>query len=122
VTFLGHQSDEAIREEYRTAAAVILPGEEDFGIVPVEAQACGTPVVAYGRGGACETVRDGETGVLFAEPTPASLAAALQRADDTLFDPTRIRAWSERFSFERHIGALTAAIAETLAQPVGTRW
>ncbi len=58
---------------------MLLPGEEDFGIVPVEAQACGRPVVALGRGGALETVKDGETGVLFAEPTVESLAAALER-------------------------------------------
>jgi glycosyltransferase involved in cell wall biosynthesis len=122
VTFLGHQPDEAIREEYRNAAVVILPGEEDFGIVPVEAQACGTPVVAYGRGGACETVRDGETGVLFAEPTASSLAEALERAAGIHFDRAGIRAWSERFSYERHVAGVTAAIAETLAQPAGTRW
>ena len=56
-----------------------MPGEEDFGIVPVEAQACGRPVVALARGGALETVTDGETGVLFAEPTADSLADALRR-------------------------------------------
>ena len=69
VTFLGPLTDEQMRDEYRRAQAVHLPGEEDFGIVPVEAQACGRPVVALARGGALETVTDGETGVLFAEPT-----------------------------------------------------
>ena len=63
--------------------ATILPGEEDFGIVPVEAQACGRPVVALGRGGALDTVIDGETGVLFADTTVESLAAGLHaRRDD----------------------------------------
>ena len=57
VTFLGRRSDEDVRELYRGAAVTLLPGEEDFGIVPVEAQACGSPVVALGRGGALETVR-----------------------------------------------------------------
>ena len=59
VEFLGFQTDEAVRDLYRGAAAVLLPGEEDFGIVPVEAQACGRPVVALARGGALETVLDG---------------------------------------------------------------
>ena len=69
VTFLGPLSDEHLRDEYQRARALIMPGEEDFGIVPVEAQACGRPVVALGRGGALETVTDSDTGVLFAEPT-----------------------------------------------------
>ena len=62
--FLGRRTDEEVRDLYRGALAVLLPGEEDFGIVPVEAQACGRPVVALGRGGALETVVDGVTGVL----------------------------------------------------------
>ena len=71
--------------------ATILPGEEDFGIVPVEAQACGRPVVALGRGGALDTVIDGETGVLFDDTTVESLAAALQRAAAMTWDSARIR-------------------------------
>jgi glycosyltransferase involved in cell wall biosynthesis len=122
VTFLGHQPDDEVRAEYRRAAAVILPGEEDFGIVPVEAQACGRPVVAYGRGGATETVLDGETGALFPDPTPASLADALRRVTTISFSAGRIRAWAEGFSRERHVAALRAAIAETVDQPAGTRW
>jgi len=65
--FLGRLSDDEIRTLYRRAAVVLLPGEEDFGIVPLEAQACGRPVVALGRGGALETVRHGETGLLVHE-------------------------------------------------------
>ena len=122
VTFLGHCSDERIRDEYRGAAAVILPGEEDFGIVPVEAQACGRPVVAYQRGGACETVLEGRTGTFFADATPASLAEALRRVPDMTFDASSLRAWAEGFSGQRHVEALTAAIDDTMSQPVGTRW
>ncbi len=67
IELLGWRTDDEIRDLYRASTATILPGEEDFGIVPVEAQACGRPVVALGRGGALDTVIDGETGVLFAD-------------------------------------------------------
>ena len=119
---LGWLSDEEIRDEYRRAAAVILPGEEDFGIVPLEAQACGRPVVALARGGALETVRDGDTGVLFADPSVESLASALVRARDTRFDASRIRTHAEQFSRERHVHQMRALIDETMAAPPGTRW
>jgi glycosyltransferase involved in cell wall biosynthesis len=120
--FLGPLSDEAIRDEYRRALAVVLPGEEDFGIVPVEAQACGRPVVAFGRGGVLDTVIDGETGVLFGEATAASLAAALERVAAMRVDRARIRDHAQRFSRERHAAAMRALIDETAAAPAGTRW
>jgi glycosyltransferase involved in cell wall biosynthesis len=120
--FLGPLTNEEIRDEYQRALAVILPGEEDFGIVPVEAQACGRPVVALGRGGVLDTVTDGETGVLFAESTPASLAAALDRVARMRFDEARLRAHAERFSRERHMRQMQDLIAETSAAPAGTRW
>jgi glycosyltransferase involved in cell wall biosynthesis len=122
VTFAGRLSDDAIREEYRRATAVLLPGEEDFGIVPVEAQACGRPVVALARGGALETVIDGDTGVLFAEPTVEAMAAALDRVAASEFDPAHIRRHAEQFSRERHVHQMRAVIADTLAAPAGTRW
>jgi glycosyltransferase involved in cell wall biosynthesis len=122
VTFLGALTDEQVRDEYRRAQALIMPGEEDFGIVPVEAQACGRPVVALSRGGALETVTDGETGVFFAEPTADSLGDALRRVGSTSFDSSRIRASAERFSKDRHAAAMQAVIQDTLAAPVGTRW
>ena len=89
-----------LRECYRTAEAVLMPGEEDFGIVPLEAQACGAPVVALGRGGAKETVRDGETGVLYDEPGPASLLAALDRLRGLTLDPAALPRNAARFSRE----------------------
>jgi glycosyltransferase involved in cell wall biosynthesis len=122
VTFLGRLTDEQIRDEYRAAQAVLLPGEEDFGIVPVEAQACGTPVVALGRGGALETVIDGETGVLFAESTVDALAAALQRVPAMTIDRDRVRRHAEQFSRQRHVAAMRHAIDEVVSAPAGTRW
>ena len=122
VTFAGRVTDEQIRDEYRRARAILLPGEEDFGIVPVEAQACGRPVVALARGGALETVRDGETGVLYSEPTVDSLAAALERAGAMRFDRHRIRVHAEQFARARHVEQMKAVIDETLAASPGSRW
>src|SRR5207247_8331973 len=100
VEFVGRASNEEIRDEYRRALAVLLPGEEDFGIVPVEAQACGRPVVAFARGGALETVIPHETGILFDELTPVSLEHALEEVAATHFDSDRLRAHAQRFSRE----------------------
>lgn len=118
-TFLGWRSDEDIRALYRRAAAVLLPGVEDFGMVPVEAQACGAPVVALRSGGALETVVDGVTGVLVDDATPDAFAEGLHRVETTRFDRTAIRANAERFSRHRFMtdfrAAVTAAIDDKRA-------
>jgi glycosyltransferase involved in cell wall biosynthesis len=121
VRFLGWCTNEEIRDLYRSSVATILPGEEDFGIVPLEAQACGRPVVALGRGGALETVIDGETGVLV-EPGEDALAEGLQRAARTTWDKTRIRQHAERFSRDRFVREIEDAIDHTMAVPAGQRW
>jgi glycosyltransferase involved in cell wall biosynthesis len=95
--FLGRRSNEDVLELYRRAAVVLLPGEEDFGIVPVEAQACGRPVVALGRGGATETVRPGETGLLVEDTSVESFAESVDAALRHSFDRTVIRRHAERF-------------------------
>jgi len=122
VAFLGQVTDEQIRDEYRRARAVILAGEEDFGIVPVEAQACGCPVVALGRGGALETVIDGETGACFGEPTVDSLVEALNRVVSLRLVPARIRQHATQFSRERHAEQIRDLVANTLTYPPETRW
>jgi glycosyltransferase involved in cell wall biosynthesis len=122
VQLVGWRSDEEIRDLYQSSTAAILPGEEDFGIVPVEAQACGRPVVALGRGGALDTVIDGDTGVLFPEPTVDSLAAGLQRAAATAWDSQRIRRHAERFSRARFVSDIERVVDETLSAPIGQRW
>ncbi|HWI18494.1 MAG TPA: glycosyltransferase [Vicinamibacterales bacterium] len=122
IELAGWRTDEEIRDLYRTCTAAILPGEEDFGIVPVEAQACGRPVVALGRGGALDTVVDGETGILFAEPTVDSLAAALTRTAGIAWDSARIRAHAEQFSRARFVREVQQVVDDTLRAPVGERW
>jgi glycosyltransferase involved in cell wall biosynthesis len=99
--FVGRVSNEAIRHLYRRAAVVLLPGEEDFGIAPLEAQACGRPVVALARGGALETVVHGETGALVNEPTADAFAESILATMSRTFDATVIRRHAERFSRER---------------------
>ena len=90
VRFLGWQPDDVIRDHYRSCRALLFPGEEDFGIVPIEALACGTPVIALGRGGVAETVDD-TVGRTYPEPTAAALLAALDawEADGCPHDPIR---------------------------------
>jgi glycosyltransferase involved in cell wall biosynthesis len=121
VRFLGWCTNEEIRDLYRASIATILPGEEDFGIVPLEAQACGRPVVALGRGGALETVVDGETGVLV-EAGDDALADGLLRAAGRTWDTTSIRRHAERFSRDRFVAEIRAAIDDTMAMPAGQRW
>lgn len=122
VRFLGWRSNEEIRELFRTSRAAVLPGEEDFGIVPVEAQACGTPVVALGRGGALDTIIDGETGVLVNDGSEEALADGLRRAAARTWDRAWIRAHAERFSRERFAREMTAIVEETMAAPAERRW
>ena len=115
VEFLGTLDDEALRREYRRARATILPAEEDFGIVPVEALACGRPVVAFARGGACETVTPGATGVLIEEATPEAFADGLREVSARAWNPVRLRADAERFSVDRFEAAMRATLADAAA-------
>ena len=121
IEFRGWCTNEEIRDLYRSSIATILPGEEDFGIVPLEAQACGRPVVALGRGGACETVVDGETGVLV-EPGVEALADGLKRAASFEWDAETIRRHADAFSRARFASEIEVAIEETMAAPAGQRW
>jgi glycosyltransferase involved in cell wall biosynthesis len=98
VFFLGSPSDEDLRTLYQDARALIMPGEEDFGINALESQACGVPVIAFARGGALETVRDGKTGLFFPELTSASLLDALDKFQTMAFNRQEIRENAEGFA------------------------
>jgi glycosyltransferase involved in cell wall biosynthesis len=121
VTFLGQCSNEEIRTLYRSAIATILPGEEDFGIVPVESQACGRPVVAPGIGGVLDTIIPDETGVLVASTTEEALADGLRHAATRSWDGWRIRVHAEAFSRDRFAREIMTIIDETMAVPAGQR-
>ena len=97
VKFLGRQPDEVIKEYYAKCRAFIFPGEEDFGITPLEAMSSGRPVIAFGKGGALDTVVDGKTGVFFKEQTTESLVDAIERFDKMKFDKQEIRKHAETF-------------------------
>lgn len=103
VQVLGWQSDEVVRDHLRRCRALLFCGEEDFGIVPVEAQAAGRPVIAYGAGGALETVVDGQTGVFFREQTPEAVATAIEllEASKALLPPPAIQQHASQFSAAR---------------------
>lgn len=108
VTFLGRISDEQLRDEYSQAAAVLFPQVEDLGLVPLEAAACKTPTLAYGKGGALETVVPGKTGELFFSYDVAAVGAQLKSWDASRYDGAVLRAHAEKFSdhnFDIHIRA-----------------
>jgi len=98
IEFLGRVSDSEKAELYQHCRAFLNPQEEDFGITVVETMACGRPVIAYGRGGALETVVDGKTGVFFQDQTKESLTEALHRFEQLSFDTSVIRYQAEQFS------------------------
>ena len=114
VEFTGWVDDEQLRDLYRGCRALLFPGLEDFGMCPVEAQACGRPVIAYARGGALESVNDGVTGLFFPEQTVESLVDAVEAFEKLQFDPAAARRNSLRFSatnFEAGIRANTLVTA-----------
>jgi glycosyltransferase involved in cell wall biosynthesis len=109
IEFKGRLNDKQTAEYYARAKAFLFTAEEDFGITPLEAMACGTPVIAYGKGGATETVKDGITGMFFDRQTPESLMNAIQRFEKTKLDPKKIRSHALTFDdmvFKKNFHAL----------------
>ncbi len=101
-----------LRDLYRGCRALLFPAHEDFGIIPVEVMACGRPVIALDRGGAAETVRPGESGLLCAEQNAAAFAAALTESEQRTWDPAACRAAALPFATARFRAAFTALLGE----------
>ena len=99
---------------YSGARAFIFPALEDAGLVVLESLACGTPVIAYGRGGVSEFVRDGENGVLFDEQSAPSIRQALQRFEARVFSGESLRAGAEAFGKEKFISAIQAIVSKAI--------
>ncbi|MGK6353899.1 glycosyltransferase family 4 protein [Sphingomonas sp. DT-207] len=121
VTVMGRQPDEVLVDALQHAKAFVFAAEEDFGIAPLEAQACGTPVIAYGKGAALETISDGrrapQTGIFFQEQTAEAIRAAVAELDEVIneISPEQCRANAERFSVERFRREVSAYIEGALA-------
>jgi len=114
VSVLGYQDDKTLLKHMQSARAFIFAAEEDFGITPLEAQACGTPVLAFGRGGASETVVDGITGLHFWSQTVEAICDVVHRFENSAidFDPHKIREHAERFSIARFRSEFKTKIME----------
>lgn len=112
--FLGYRSNEEVRGLYARAKAVLFPAEDDFGLVPVEAMACGAPVIALRKGGAVETVTEGETGFLFEEPSAESLEATMHQTRTMTVNPLACRERAKRFSRAAFEEAVRARIRSML--------
>lgn len=119
IEFMGRQPDEVLLEQYRTCRFLLFPGEEDYGIVPVEAMACGTPVIAYGKGGATETIVDQETGVFFHEQTPEALWDAVKNAENLSWDREKIRDRAEKFDVKQFLVGLAEVVRKVTTSPPG---
>jgi glycosyltransferase involved in cell wall biosynthesis len=113
--FLGWRSNEEIRDLYRACRLLVFPGEEDFGIVPLEAQACGAPVVAFAQGGALETLVPDETAVFFSAQQEDDLLAAVELAAARRWDGALIRRNAERFSAQQYLDGLDRSLRACLA-------
>lgn len=120
VQFLGRLPDAEVKQQLSRCRAFIFPGEEDFGLTPLEAMASGRPVIAFAGGGALETVQEGLSGTFFGEPTADSLAAAVRAFDERRYDPQAIRRYAEGFDRSVFSGELMAYLERVVgpAAPV----
>ena len=116
VTVLGSQPFDVLKQHYARCRALIFPGEEDFGMVPVEAMASGRPVVAFGRGGATETVAEGVSGVFFAEQTVEAISSAVKSLADIEIDPEKIAAHARQFGRDQFFQKMRTHIDGLLAE------
>lgn len=121
VTVMGSQPFEVLKEHYSRCRALIFPGEEDFGMVPVEAMASGRPVIAFGRGGATETIEEGLSGLFFAEQTVDAISAAVKKLEHLEIDPHKIAAHARKFDREQFHQKMRAHIDGLLSKRASAR-
>ncbi|HHX63896.1 MAG TPA: glycosyltransferase family 4 protein [Chloroflexi bacterium] len=121
IEFLGYVSDEEKRDLMAHCRAFLFPGEEDFGLTPLEAMAMGRPAIAYAAGGALDTLEEGRTGVYFREATPESLADAVRRLEKLTFDPHELHRHAQTFGVPRFRQELAAALEQAYATARGER-
>jgi glycosyltransferase involved in cell wall biosynthesis len=110
VEFCGYRSREEVRDFYANARATIFPGDEDFGLVPIESMACGTPVIALRSGGALETILEGETGEFFDKQTSDSLQSAMQKLEQKKYSKDCCNAQAKNFSTKQFLEGIDSAI------------
>ncbi|MCW2963782.1 MAG: glycosyl transferase group 1 [Actinomycetia bacterium] len=126
IEFVTDADDDRLRDLYRSARALVYPGEEDFGIVMAEAQACGTPVIALAAGGALDIVEPGLNGWFVADQTPTELRRAIEIADGEMLDAAEIRRSALRFGAARFRGEIAAAVeravSETTEEQIAVGW
>ena len=113
--FVGRVSDAELKQLYAGCRGLVFPGEEDFGIAPLEANASGRPVIAYAGGGALDTVVDGRTGILFERQEVECLIAAVRRAEATAWDPDELRAHARKFDRQVFREQLQQFVGESIA-------
>src|SRR5216684_5821961 len=121
VTVLGSQPFDVLKQHYARCQALIFPGEEDFGMVPVEAMASGRPVVAFGRGGATETVKDGVSGTFFTDQSVDAISAAVKSLAAIEIDPEKIAAHANQFGRDQFFQKMRGHIDRLLVERAGAR-
>jgi glycosyltransferase involved in cell wall biosynthesis len=116
VEFLGRRPDSEVEDHFSQCRALLLPGEEDFGLTPLEANASGRPVIAYGVGGPVDTVIDGKTGIIFDEPSGESLAAGILRLEGIRWDSAVLRRHATNFGMEIFHERLKKTVVSVLSE------
>ena len=116
ISLLGRQPFSVVKDHLARCRGLIFPGLEDFGIVPVEVLAAGAPVIAYGRGGVLDSLKDGESGVFFEEQSEESLLLALERFEKLTFDQQKLTEQARRYHPDRFAERMAALVEESLAR------
>ncbi|HSW89457.1 MAG TPA: glycosyltransferase [Patescibacteria group bacterium] len=119
ISFVGFVPDEKLGEYYAGARALLCPQKEDFGIVSLEAQSFGTPIITYENSGVAETIKLGETGLTFGEQTAESLVQALQKSEDFTWDPKQMKEWVSRFALDQFLVRIRGLVHDMMSKRKG---